>query len=138
MRRHARQQLLLDFQVFRHRLNYPVAPGKLGQIVFEVAGANARGGGRRVKGSGLALLKGVERFVGDSVPRAIGRGQIQKQHAHAGIRQMRGNARPHGACAQHCSLAQQQRCPGLRGGGFSLSNSFHALLVDRLAIPLTV
>ena len=63
MRRHARQQLLLDLEIFRHRLDDPVTPGELGQIVFEVAGANARGGRRRIERSGLALLERVQRLI---------------------------------------------------------------------------
>ena len=105
MRRYACQQLLLDLEILRHRLDDPVALGELSQIVIEVARANARGGGWRIKRGGLALLERIERFVRDGVSRAIACSQVQQQHAHPGVRQMRGDARSHGARAQHCRLA---------------------------------
>ena len=130
MRCHPRQQLLLDLQVFRHRLNDPIALGELRQIIVEVAGANARGSRRRVERGRLALLQRVERLVRNGVAGAVAAGQIQQQHAHAGICQMRGNPRAHGARAQHCGLPQQQRRLGCGCGAVSLGNSFHALLFE--------
>ncbi len=114
MRRDARQQLLLDLEIFRYRLDDPVAFGELRQIVIEVAGANARGGGWRVKSGRLALLQRVERLVRNGVAGAIARGQIQQQDADAGIGQMSGDARSHGARAQHRCLAQQRGRARLR------------------------
>ena len=134
MRRHARQQLLLDLQVLRHRLDDPVALRKRGEVVLEVAGANARCGSGRVERRRLALLQRIQRLCPQRhCARHPSRRQVQQQHADTGIRQMRRDARSHRARAQHRGFAQQQRLADARFG--QPSRSATASMLSSLLQP---
>jgi len=99
VRQYARKQRSFDFEVFGNRLNYPVALRNAGQIAIEGSRRNQPRIRRLIKrgGPGLAqsLKSPARRFH-----RAFLRCNVEHQHRNPSIRQVSGDARTHGACAE--------------------------------------
>ena len=105
---HAAEQAALDLQVLGHRFDDPVAVAQLRQVVFEVARRDqGRGGGREERAR--LLLQGVlDAGQRGGVPVGlIGQNDIEQERRDAGVGEMGGNARPHGAGAQHGDAAKR-------------------------------
>ena len=109
------EELALDFEIFGDGFDDPVGFGAPGEIVFEIADGDARGGGGREKRGGARLEGGVQAGADDAIAHAgigereaaglfvgreLGGHDIQQPAGHSGIGQMRGDARAHGAGAE--------------------------------------
>ena len=109
------EQLALDFEIFGDGFDDPIGFGAPGEIVFEIADGDARGDRGREEGGGAGLEGGVQAGADDAVAdagigereaagfflgRELGRDDIQQPAGHAGVGQMRGDARAHGAGAE--------------------------------------
>ena len=122
-------------EVFRDRLDHPVAIGQQRQIVVEVPHADARRIGGIVKRRRLALLERIQRLHRDRAARARLCGNIQQNHRQAGIRQVRRNPRAHGPGAQDRRFADHRgwravcrSCSGFNRLDGCFNSSFELLL----------
>ena len=109
----------LDFEIFGDGFDDPVGFGAPGEIVFEIADGDARGVGGREEGGGARLEGGVQAGADDAIADAgigereaaglflggeLGGDDVQQPAGHAGVGQMRGDARAHGAGAEDGDL----------------------------------
>ena len=114
--RDAREQRALDFEIFGDDFDDPVGLGAKFQIVFKIAGDDAIFEAAREKCGGLGLDGGGKARANDAVANIgicqgqpallllggqLGRRDIQQRAPDAGIGDVRGNARAHGARAQN-------------------------------------
>ena len=118
---HLGEQRALDVEVLRDGLDDPVAVGDERQVVVEVArGDEARGVGdierRRLgffqridRGQGELVALGLRRGIGGRA----GRDDVQQHDRHAGVGDVRRDARAHGPGAEHRYFAN---LPGLACG----------------------
>jgi len=67
VRRRGLQHLLLDVEVFLHRLDHPVALGETRQIVLEIARLDEAEAVLGEEGGGTGLEQGLHRFAGEAV-----------------------------------------------------------------------
>ena len=94
------KHLLLDRQVFKHRFDHQIGLRQLRPIDRGVQVRFARGGHARLELAGSQAAAVVLGYV----RRAARQGDIvllQQQHAQAGVQRADGDARPHGASADH-------------------------------------
>jgi hypothetical protein len=96
---------LLDRDVFQHRLDDPIGLGQAAQIVLDIAGLDQPGVARVHQGRGIAFQQLFDRALGDgvAVDGALGH-DVEQQHRHAGIGDMRGDAGAHDAGADDRGL----------------------------------
>ena len=110
MRDNACQQRGLDGQIFGYCLNHPIAVGKFGQVVVEVAGGDQRGQRGVVECRRFGLAKGLKRADCKLVPHAFAGGNhVEQQRRNAGVGQVRGDAGAHGSGTQDGRAANQKR-----------------------------
>ena len=91
---HRFEQRALDVDLLHHRFDDPVGVGQTGQLRVEGAGRDQRGGVGCEEGVGLQRARPLQ-----SVARSVG-GHVEQERRHAGVGQVRGNLRTHGAGAE--------------------------------------
>src|SRR5579885_2671405 len=109
--RNALEQIALDFKIFGDRFHDPIGLGDARQSVLKVADEDAvRECGGKECGR-ARLFSGSETGADDFVALGSGsirgesrRDDIQQDAGHAGIGEMRGDPRTHGASAEHNCL----------------------------------
>ena len=92
----ALEQRLLDVETFDDRFDDPVGGRDARKVLFEPAGADERRGVGREEWIGLELARARQPVAGRVA------GDVEQQHRHAGVGEMRGNLRAHGAGAENC------------------------------------
>ena len=107
MRRDLLEQRLLDRQVFRHRLDHPIAVGQQFEVVVEIAGCDVNRKRRIEERGRLAALQVLERLRGDAGGGAVLRCDVQHHHGQSRVGEMRSDARAHRSRAQHRRLADR-------------------------------
>ncbi len=102
----------LDVEVFGDDLDDPVAVGDEAQVVVEVADSEEAGGVGGVEGGGFGLLEGFEggeddlvALVPGGVGGGSGRDDVEQDDGEAGVGDVGGDARAHGAGAEDGDLA---------------------------------
>jgi hypothetical protein len=94
-------EALLDVEPLDDDLDDPVAVGDLAEVVLEVADSDELGGALRHEGGGLALQHLGDGAGGDRVAvLGVLRHDVEQQHRHARIRDLRGDAGAHDAGAE--------------------------------------
>ena len=103
--RHLGEELLLDLEVFDHRLEHPVGVLQLaGKVVLEVAGAQGPDVLGQVQGAGLELAQHLQPLARGRTPVRTRTRHVEKRHLQALGHHMGGHLCPHGARPQHDRL----------------------------------
>ncbi len=108
MRRHLLVQVVLPVHALGDRFDHEVAFGELRDVVVVVRGLDVVRVVLDAERRGRQLLQVLDRLQGDSVFRACLGGQVEQQHRHLGVDQVRGDLRAHHAGAEHGHLANDQ------------------------------
>ncbi len=109
VRRDTVQQRLLDLQVFRDGFDDPIAIGQARpRSSSKLPGAMWAATEGSKNAAGLLFFRPSSACGGDGARRGAGGRQVQKDDVHAGVGQVRGDARAHGSGAQHGGFADQQ------------------------------
>jgi hypothetical protein len=109
---------LLDGEVFGDSFDDPVTVFQTGEVIFKIArDYEARICGV-VKRCGFGLEQGGDGAGGDAASGfrigIVGRDDVEQEHGHSGVGQMRSDARAHGSGSENGGAAQE------RSGGMAL------------------
>lgn len=112
VRRDLLVQVVLPVHPLGDRLDHEVAFGELRDVVLVVRGFEIFRVVLHAERRGRQLLQVLDRLQRDAVFRAFLGRQIEQQHGHARIDEMRGDLRAHHAGAEHGNLANVEIAHG--------------------------
>ncbi|MDP9624376.1 UNVERIFIED_ORG: hypothetical protein J2811_003830 [Burkholderia cepacia] len=113
VRRDLLVQVVLPVHPLGDRLDHDVAFGQLRDVVFVVRRFEVLRIVLHAERRGRQLLQVLDRLQRDRVFRAFLGRQVEQQHRHARVDEMRGDLRAHHAGAQHGDLANQEIAHGM-------------------------
>src|SRR5579859_366957 len=107
----AREEIAFDFEIFGDDFDDPIGFGDAREVVFEIADGNFFGERGSEEGGGAGFFCGVEAGAGDfvavggrSAGMEAGWNDIEEDAGEAGVGEMSGDARAHGAGAENDSF----------------------------------